>query len=419
MIRLQAFKYELMPNGGPTRDLRRFTGSRRFVFNQARALQKTTYEAGGKKLGVAGLCQQLTARRNGSETPWLKDAPVHPLQQSHKDLERAHGNFFAKRALFPRFKREGPSESLRDPHAKQFEIDAANGHLKLPKLDWVRDRNSRDIPVTAKNITVSPCGGKWYASIQTEREAERPVPAATTAIGIDMGIARFATLSDGTFVAPLNRFKRHEARLRRHQRSVSRKTKFSNHWKKARTKVRNLPTRIGNARRDFLHKTTTTLRKSHAMVCVEDVQVRNLSRSSKGNTEAPGKNVRAQSGLNKAVLDQGWFEFRRPLECPLNGNGGRLIKVPPHPTSRTCPACAHVAARNRHRQARFAGVACGNENNADVVGAINAATNVLAPGHRVAACAQDGSGRGRTTTTKPASTKHEPTEATVREGTHA
>ena len=105
MLRLQAFKYELMPNGEPTRDLRRFTGSRRFVFNQARALQKTTYEAGGKKLGVAGLCQQLTARRNGSETPWLKDAPVHPLQQSHKDLERAHEHFFAKRALFPRFKR--------------------------------------------------------------------------------------------------------------------------------------------------------------------------------------------------------------------------------------------------------------------------------------------------------------------------
>jgi putative transposase len=146
MIRLQAFKYELMPNGGPTRDLRRFTGSRRFVFNMARALQRTTYEAGGKKLGFAGLCQQLTEWRHGIQTPWLKDAPVHPLQQSHKDLERAHGNFFAKRALFPRFKREGPSESLRDPHAKQFEIDAANGRFKLPEPGWVRDRNSPQQP---------------------------------------------------------------------------------------------------------------------------------------------------------------------------------------------------------------------------------------------------------------------------------
>ncbi len=158
------------------------------------------------------------------------------------------------------------------------------------------------------------------------------------------------------------------------------------------------------------------------MVCVEDVQVRTMSRSSKGSAEAPAMSVRAQSGLSKAVLDQGWSEFSRPLEYPLNWNGGVLIKVPPHPTSQTCPACAHVAAQNRQSQARFACVACGNENNADVVGAINAALNaainVLAQGHRVSAGAQDGSGRGRKTTTKPASTKQEPTEATVPEGTH-
>jgi transposase len=122
------------------------SGSFRFGFNMARALQRTTYEAGGKKLGFAGLCQQLTARRNGSETPWLKDAPVHPLQQSHKDLERACENFFAKRALFPRYKRKGPSESLRDSDAKQFEIDAANGLTKLPQLGWVRDRNRPQQP---------------------------------------------------------------------------------------------------------------------------------------------------------------------------------------------------------------------------------------------------------------------------------
>ena len=195
---------------------------------------------------------------------------------------------------------------------------------------------------------------------------------------------------------------------------MSRKTKFSNHWKKAKTTVQNLPTRIGNARRDFLHKTTATLRKSHAMVCVEDVQVRTMSRSSKGSAEAPGKNVRAPSGLNQAILDQGWSEFSRPLEDPLNWNGGRLTKGPPHPTSQTCPACAHVAARNRQSQARFAGVACGYENNADVVGAINAywrRDTALQPVHRTALA------RGRKTTTKPVSTKQEPTEA-VREGTH-
>jgi transposase len=93
MQRLQAFKYELMPNGKQHRDMRRFAGSCRFVFNKALAMQKERFEAGEKKLGYAGLCKLLTEWRNGTETPWLKDAPVHPLQQALKDLERAYANF--------------------------------------------------------------------------------------------------------------------------------------------------------------------------------------------------------------------------------------------------------------------------------------------------------------------------------------
>jgi putative transposase len=288
MLRLQAFKYELTPDGEQAREMCRFAGSCRFVYNKALAVQKANYEGGGKFIGYVTMAKQLTAWRNGSETPWLKDAPVHPLQHALKDLERAYKNFFANRAMFPRFKRKGRSESLRYPHAKQFEIDEANSRIKLPKLGWMRYRNSTDILGTAKNITVSPCGGRWYASIQTEREGDQPIPQATSCVGIDVGIARFATFSDGGFVAPLNSFKKHAARLRRYQRSMSRKTKFSNNWKKAKTKVQNIHTRIGNARRDFLHKTTTTISKNHAMVCVEDLQVRNLSRSSKGSPDAPG-----------------------------------------------------------------------------------------------------------------------------------
>jgi putative transposase len=417
MIRLQAFKYELMPDGEQAREMSRFAGCCRFVYNKALAVQKANYEGGGKFIGYVAMAKQLTAWRNGGQTPWLKDAPVHPLQHALKDLERAYKNFFAHRAMFPRFKRfkhNGRSESFRFPDAKQFEIDEANSRIKLPKLGWMRYRNSTDILGAAKNITVSHCAGKWYASIQTEREVDPPIPQATSSVGIDVGIVRFATFSDGTFVAPLNSFKKHEARLRRYQRSMSRKTKFSNNWKKARTKVQDVHTRIGNARRDFLHKTTTTISQNHAMVCVEDLQVRNMSRSSKGSPDAPGKNVRAKAGLNKGILDQGWFEFRRQLEYKLNWNGGMLIAVPAHNTSRTCPACGHVAPGNRQTQARFACTACGYENNADVVGAIN----VLARGHRVAACGEDGSGRGRKTTTNPASVKQEPTEATMQGATH-
>ena len=106
MQRLQAFKYELIPDGQQVRQMRRFAGSCRFVFNKALALLKARYERGEKKLGYAGLCKLLTEWRNSAETTWLADAPVHPLQQTLKDLERAYSNFFAKRADFPRFKKK-------------------------------------------------------------------------------------------------------------------------------------------------------------------------------------------------------------------------------------------------------------------------------------------------------------------------
>src|SRR5690625_3513854 len=101
---------------------------------------------------------------------------------------------------------------------------------------------------------------------------------------------------------------------------MSRKTKFSNNWKKAKAKVQRIHIRIGNCRRDYLHKATTTISKNHAMVCVEDLQVRSMSRSAAGTAGQPGRNLRAKSGLNKAILDQGWFEFRRQLEYKLAWN---------------------------------------------------------------------------------------------------
>lgn len=400
MQRLQAFKYELMPTGEQQRQMRRFAGSCRFVFNKALALQKARHEQGDKKLGYAGLCKELTAWRNGTQTPWLADAPVHPLQQALKDLERAYANFFAKRADFPRFKKKGRSDSFRYPDPKQIKLDQGNARVFLPKLGWLHYRNSREVLGTVRNVTVSLNAGKWFVSIQTEREVEQPAPQASSAIGIDMGIARFATMSDGRYLTPLNSFKRHEARLRRAQRAMSRKTKFSRNWKKAQARIQRIHTRIGNARRDYLHKATTTISQNHAMVCIEDLQVRNMAKSAAGTTEQPGKRVRAKSGLNKSILDQGWFEFRRQLDYKLAWNGGLLIAVPPQNTSRTCPACAHMSADNRRTQAQFACVECGFEENADVVGAIN----ILARGHRVAACGEPvQSGH---------SAKQEPAEAT-------
>ncbi|ABM38066.1 RNA-guided endonuclease InsQ/TnpB family protein [Polaromonas naphthalenivorans] len=410
MQRLQAFKYELMPNGGQQRQMRRFAGACRFVFNKALALQKTNHAAGAKFMNYVALANKLPDWKQ--EFEWLRQAPSQALQQVLKDLERAWKNFFERRAASPKFKKKGQREGFRFPQG--FRIDQPNSRIFLPKLGWMRFRNSRDIVGTAKNITISQAGGKWFASIQTEREVEQPIPVATTAIGIDVGIARFATMSDGSFVEPLHSFKCHEQRLAKYQRRMSRKVKFSKNWHKAKRKVQKVHTRIANVRKDFLHKTTSAISQNHAMVAIEDLQVRNMSKSAAGNADKPGKNVAAKSGLNKAILDQGWFEFRRQLEYKLAWNGGVLIAVPAQYTSQTCPCCGHVAKANRKTQAKFECVECGYENHADVVGAMN----ILARGYRAAACGEDGSGLVRKRRAQPASAKQEPAEATRCEATH-
>ena len=372
---LAAFKYELMPTGQQAHNMRRFAGSCRFVFNKALALQKERYESGEKKLGYAGLCKQLTEWRNGADTPWLKDSPIHPAQQALKDLELAYSNFFAKRADFPRFKKKGNGDSFRYPDPKQIKLERENGRIFLPKLGWIRYRNSRLALGALRNVTVSSKGGKWFVSVLMRREVEQPLPHGPST-GIDVGIARFATLSDGTFLAPLNSFKKHEQRLAKYQRRMARKTKFSNNWKKAKGRVQRIHSSIANARNDFLHKASTQISKNHAMVCIEDLQVRNMSKSASGTLEAPGRKVAQKKGLNKAILDQGWGEFRRQLEYKTRWNGGAFVAVPAAYTSQTCPCCGHISRENRQTQALFACVSCGYENNADHVGAINLFSSV-------------------------------------------
>jgi putative transposase len=367
MKRLQAYRYQLIPSSEQHRQMRCYAGACRFVFNKALAWQNEQYQKDNSiKFSYTKLANMLPSWKE--ELPWLKESPSQTLQQALKDLERAYTNFFAGRADFPRFKKRGRRDSFRFPQG--FKLDQDNSRIFLPKLGWVRYRNSREVLGTIKNVTITLRAGKAFVSIQTEREVE--VPAASGGeIGIDVGIACFAALSNGEVKEPLNSFRRHENRLRKAQQGMSRKTKFSNNWKKAKAKVARIHAQIASARNDFLHKLSTTISKSHAIVCVEDLQVGNMSRSAAGNREAPGTNVRAKSGLNKSILDQGWFEFRRQLDYKLAWNGGWLVAVPPQNTSRTCPACSHVSADNRQTRAEFRCVECGFEENADVVGAIN------------------------------------------------
>ncbi|HEP0066169.1 TPA: transposase [Escherichia coli] len=382
MKRLQAFKFQLRPGGQQECEMRRFAGACRFVFNRALALQNENHEAGNKYIPYGKMASWLVEWKNATETQWLKDSPSHPLQQSLKDLERAYKNFFRKRAAFPRFKKRGQNDAFRYPQG--VKLDQENSRIFLPKLGWMRYRNSRQVTGVVKNVTVSQSCGKWYISIQTESEVSTPDHPSASMVGLDAGVAKLATLSDGTVFEPVNSFQKNQKTLARLQRQLSRKVKFSNNWQKQKRKIQRLHSCIANIRRDYLHKVTTTVSKNHAMIVIEDLKVSNMSKSAAGTVSQPGRNVRAKSGLNRSILDQGWYEMRRQLEYKQLWRGGQVLAVPPAYTSQRCACCGHTAKENRLSQSKFRCQACGYTANADV----NGARNILAAGHAVLACGE-------------------------------
>ncbi|MBE1721210.1 IS200/IS605 family element transposase accessory protein TnpB [Escherichia coli] len=375
-----SFKFRLRPDGQQEREMRRFAGACRFVFNRALARQNENHEAGNKYIPYGKMASWLVEWKNATETQWLKDSPSQPLQQSLKDLERAYKNFFQNRAAFPRFKKRGQNDAFRYPQG--VKLDQENSRIFLPKLGWMRYRNSRQVTGVVKNVTVSQSCGKWYISIQTEREVSTPVHPSASMVGLDAGVAKLATLSDGTVFEPVNSFQKNQKKLARLQRQLSRKVKFSNNWQMQKRKIQRLHFRIANIRRDYLHKITTIISKNHAMIVIEDLKVKYMSKSAAGTISQPGRNVRAKSGLNRSILDQGWYEMRRQLEYKQLWRGGQVLAVPPAYTSQRCACCGHTAKENRLSQSKFVCRDCGYTANADV----NGARNILAAGHAVLAC---------------------------------
>ena len=370
MLLRKAFKFEIMPNGEQSRKIKQFCGCCRFVFNRALAWQNEQYQQdNNQKFSYSKIANLLPQWKK--ELIWLKECHSQVLQQSLKDLEKAFKNFFQQRADFPKFKKKGLKERFRFPQG--CKLEQQNNRLYLPKIGWVRYRNSREVVGEIKNVTVSQKCGRFFVSIQTEFEYQISIHNGGE-IGIDMGVARFATLSNGEFFTPLNAFKTYKGKLAKLQKRLKNKVKFSQNWQKLKAKIANLHHKIANCRKDFLHKISTQISKNHAMIYIEDLQVANMSKSAKGTVEQHGKNVAAKSGLNRAILDQSWFEFRRQLDYKTQWQGGFLVAVPPQNSSRTCPCCGHVAKENRQTQANFECVECGYTENADVVGALNVLT---------------------------------------------
>lgn len=412
MSSIKAFQYRLRCKPAQHRLLQRWAGGLRWVWNQALAEQRARHTRGEKYVGYVQMCQWLTAWRNAAETAWLADGPAHPQQQVLKRLDEAYKRFFAKSGGAPAFKRRGDEPGMRFPDAKQFELDQLNETIRLPKLGWTRLRLSRPVTGEIRNLSLRQIGGHWHVAIQT-RSTDALQTGLAPSLGIDLGLSAFAATSQGEIVPPLQAMARQQCRLRRYQRSVSRKKKGSVNRGKALARLGQLHRRIARQRNDWLHQLSTELADRHPVIAIEDLRVSAMSASAKRTVNRPGRNVKAKAGLNRSIQDAAWAEFRRLLEYKVASRGGQVIAVDPAYTSQRCSCCGHVDRDNRKTQSAFICLACGHAEHADV----NAAKNILAAGHavwseRTAACGEAVRHGRRASAGRAASAKQEPSEET-------
>lgn len=385
MLILKAYKFRLEPTPEQSQRLRQLCGCARFVWNLGLAETKRIPGSGEKLPSAFELNRMLTVWKKMPEHIFLQDAYTDNLQQKLKDLHAAWKRCFDKKlaAKAPVWKRKNEGrDSIRFVNFEKY-CRLENRRVKLPSgLGWVKFRQSQRVNGKIKNATISQLAGQWYISFQVEVETAEPNHTSTTIVGLDAGVTKLATLSDGTVYQPVNSFKASQRRLATLQRQLSRKVRFSSNWQKQKRKVQRLHSHIANIRRDYLHKVTSEISKNHAMIVIEDLKVSNMSKSAKGTAEQHGRNVKAKSGLNRSILDQGWYEMRRQLEYKQLWRGGQVLAVPPAYTSQRCACCGHTAKENRLSQSKFVCQACGYTANADV----NGARNILAAGHVVLAC---------------------------------
>jgi putative transposase len=377
MLIRQGYQYALRLKAQREAVLRRWVGCRRFIFNETLAHQRAEVAAGRKRPGYAVLCARLPELKKLH--PWLCEPPAQALQQAMKDLCQAWDAKYTSRFGAPRFKKKGEGDTLRLPQDCKY--DASTGTVTLPKLGAVRLRHSRQALGDLKNVTLRQERGRWVASLQTEREVEIGVPAATAAVGLDFGAATTMMPSDLT-LAPIElpaRIGRYERRMKRLQQAVSRKKKGSANRKKTVARLNTCHSSIAAMRRDFLHQATTKIVAAHALIAIEDLSVKAMTASAAGTVDEHGKNVRQKAGLNRTILRNGWSMARQMLEYKATWSGVMLVAVPPAYTSQECSDCGHTAAANRKSQSLFQCVACGHAENADR----NAAKNILRRGQEI------------------------------------
>jgi putative transposase len=391
---LLAHRIRLDPNNMEATGLARAAGVARFAYNWALgewqrqyALCKTAPAL--PKPSEAALRRQLNAIKR-STFPWMLEVTKNAPQMAIIHLGRAFENFFAGRARYPTFRRKGRDDRFTMTN-DQFSVDGKR--IRIPKLGWVRMRESLRFAGRIVSATVSRHAGHWYASMTVDTLDAPSLPPAENqgVVGVDLGITALATLSTGETFAGPKALRTLLKKLRRLGRSVSRKVKGSCNRAKARFKLAKLHERIANVRRDSLHKLTTSITRRFHTIVIEDLNVKGMLKN---------------HCLARAVADMGFYELRRQLTYKAARRGATLVVADRwYPSTKLCSNCGYKLDTLDLGVRQWICPACHRCHDRDVNAAINLRNSAVSS--TVVACGGEGAGHAYERVVKPSPMKQE------------
>lgn len=367
MLITKGYKARLYPTKEQERLIKINLDNSRFVYNYFLAERIRAYKEKKENLTYNEMAHMLTLLKRDKDHLWLKESDSIALVESLRNLDIAYKNFFNRRARFPKFHSKRAKQSYHTCNRiidNFHSIRIENKHIKLPKVGFVRFRGLAPIQDgIIKNVTITKdTDGKYYISLCVEEEF-KVKPNNGGKIGIDLGIKSFYTDSDGNTISNPRFYTKHEKKLAREHRKLSRKVKGSKNREKQRIRLAIAYKKMTNCRNDFLHKLTHTLANENQVVCVERLNVKGMVRN---------------RHLAKHIANVSWSEFTRQLKYKLFEHGGLLIGVSTvFPSSQTCSECGHKNPEVKKLSVRkWICPKCNTHHNRD----INAAKNILKEG---------------------------------------